>query len=255
MPLKISPTPSDFSIIFPVRDTYKPKLKAGIVATNVKEMMFAMGKEFGKVFDTQQATVVPKIFDAITQYIESAEQQNEQPVTGICLATYNKVRHAGIPEALVYIQLFSGHGSPEQRKPLILQDEAEGCYPMISAVAHDFIDGGLIALVSSTAISGGEEMTPLTECFTAQSLNPDEPIPSYIEKPITEKTRWPKGTRVVFPVRVLDEDKLRHPDAKDITFHSITEDIRNRLTGTELFFLRFLKDEKKTEAAAVQQAA
>lgn len=254
MPLKISPTPSDFSIIFPVRDTYKPRLKAGIVITNVREMMFAMGKEFGKVFDTQQATVVPKIFDAITQYIESAEQQNEQPVTGICLATYNKVRHAGIPEALVYMQLFGGHGSPEQRKSLTLQDEAEGCRSIIKAVAHDFIDGGPIALVSSTAMSDGEEIIPLTKCYTAQPLNPDEPIPSHIEKPITEKTQWPRGTRVVFPVRVLDEDKLRHPDAKDITLHSITEDVRNRLTGTELLFLRFLKDKKSAEAAAVQQA-
>ncbi|MFA4890785.1 MAG: hypothetical protein WC604_00285 [Candidatus Gracilibacteria bacterium] len=256
MNLKTAPTPADFSIVFPLRGTYKPTLKAGIVVSNAKEMMFAMGQEFGEVFDTKRGEIAEKIFAILSRYIETAEQENQQPVTGIRLSTRNNVIQEGIPEALVDIWLYGGHGSPSERVHLLPSDEYGP--PLIGAIAHDFPDAPR-ALVSSTTHNGDGELIPLTEYHTAQPLGPDEQIPSHIEHPIREKIRWSKGTRIVYPVPVLNEEKLRHPDVENIILHSITQDVRNRLTGTELFFQRFLRDEEAAQAAlqavAVRQVA
>lgn len=238
MSLKISPTPTDFQIVFPVRDTYKPGLKAGITITNIIEMMFAMGKEFGEVFDAQETTIAPRIFDAITQYIESTEQQNNQPVTGIQLSTRNSVIHAGIPEVCVDIWLFGGHGPPEQRTHLLPSNEYGPS--LVGAVAHDFPDVPR-ALITSTSRSPAAELIPLTKYHTAKFLSPDEQIPPYIEQPIEEKIVYEESTRIVYPIPVLDEEKLRHPNPEvvNITSYSITQDVRNRLSDPEVFFIRF----------------
>ena len=214
-------------------------------------MMFAAGREFGEGFNTELSDIVRRIFEVIPDYFEEIEQQNQQPITGIRLTTLNKIIHAGIPELLIYMRLYGGYGQEEQRPPLLLQDEI--CSPFIGAIAHDFPDVPR-ALVVSKAITGPEESTPLTDRLTGQPLKLDQPAPQYIEKPITQTTVYPRDTRVLYPVPVLNEEKLRHPDVKDIELVAMTDDIRNRLSGTELFFLRFLKDEQTAQSATVQQA-
>ena len=249
---KTAPTPSDFSIAFPIHGNHSISLKATLAIRNIGEMMSAMGgQEFGTGLKPEQPNVSQKILEVISDYFEEIEQQNQQLIAAIRLRTLNKILHAGIPELLVYMRLQGGHGQMGQGPCLLLQDEC--CSPFIGTVVHDFPDVPR-ALVVSKAITGPEELTPLTNRLTAQPLKFDQAAPQYIEKPITQTTVYPRDTRLLYSMPVLNEERLRNPDIKDVELVAMTDDIRNRLSGTELFFLRFLKDEQTAQSASVQQA-
>lgn len=218
----------------------------GDVICLMHQMMLAMGQVFGDGF----LEVKGITRDAISQYLNltdshclaaepssaSWEGDGKNHVTkidNVRLYSRNNIVRAGIPKVLIYVVPYVGE------TPVVYADDKSP--PCIGAIAHNF-PGTPRAMVGSTAVSSDELLTPLSPQFTAKALEPDEKIPSRIKKPIEIEAIFKQGTRVVAPMPVLNTEKLLHPDSPDVEL--LREGIRQKVSGVEFYFTRFLKNKK-----------